>query len=291
MPVSSKFRDYLQLIKFTLNITVVFSSVISYLLVPGIDFNLKMVLLLAAGGMLVTGSANAINQIYEKESDALMKRTGQRPIASGRMKVNEAWIFAAIAGALGVWIMWHYFNMQAALLSALSLFLYGFIYTPLKKVSAVSVFVGAFPGAFPCLIGWVAGADGFTMGGWILFAIQFLWQFPHFWAIAWVAHGDYDRAGFKLLPNQNAPTKNTALQAIGYAVVMIPLGFLPYLAGMSGVYSMWFLMAANLAMVIQTIRLYMDMDAKAARRVMFSSYIYLPVVLLSLLADKHIPVV
>lgn len=286
MAVPSKFKDYLQLIKFTLNITVVFSSVISYLLVPNIGFNLKMILLLSIAGLLVTGSANTINQIYEKESDALMKRTGNRPIAAGRMSKEEAWFFAVLSGAVGCWMMWYFFNLEAALLSLLSLFIYGFVYTPLKKVSAISVLVGAFPGAFPCLIGWVAGADGFTAGGWVLFAIQFIWQFPHFWAIAWVAHRDYDLAGFKLLPNQNEPTKKTALQAIGYSMIMIPLGFLPNLVGITGVYSMWFVLAANIAMVIQCFRLYKDMDVKAARRVMFSSYIYLPIVLISLLADK-----
>jgi protoheme IX farnesyltransferase len=168
----------------------------------------------------------------------------------------------------------------------LSWFIYAFIYTPLKKVSAISVLVGAFPGAFPCLIGWVAGADSFSAGGWVLFAIQFLWQFPHFWAIAWVAHRDYDKAGFKLLPNQNEPTQKTALQAIGYSLMMIPLGFLPYFSGISGQFSMYLVLAANIAMVIQCVRLYREMDVKAARRVMFSSYIYLPVVLISLLADK-----
>lgn len=286
MAVAAKLKDYLQLIKFTLNITVVFSSVISYLLVPNIDFNLKMVLLLTIAGLLVTGSANAINQIYEKDSDALMKRTGKRPIAAGRMSKEEAWFFVVLSGATGVWLMWYFFNIEAALLSLLSLFIYGFVYTPLKKVSAISVLVGAFPGAFPCLIGWVAGADGFTAGGWILFAIQFIWQFPHFWAIAWVAHRDYDLAGFKLLPNQNEPTRKTALQAIGYSLLMVPLGFLPNLIGLTGVYSMWFVLAANVGMIIQCVRLYKDMTPAAARRVMFSSYVYLPIVLLSLLADK-----
>lgn len=281
-----KLNDYRELIKFTLNITVVFSSVMSYLLVPNIVFNLKMVLLLALGGLLVTGSANAINQIYEKNSDALMKRTGNRPVASGRMSIGEAWGFAVVSLIAGVVIMWYFFNPEAALLSLLSWFLYSFIYTPLKKVSAISVLVGAFPGAFPCLIGWVAGADDFTAGGWVLFAIQFLWQFPHFWAIAWVAHRDYDKAGFKLLPNQNEPTRNTALQAIGYSLLMFPLGFLPFYMGISGTFSMWLLFAANTAMLIQCIRLYRDMDVKAARRVMFSSYIYLPVILIALLADK-----
>lgn len=281
-----KLNDYRELIKFTLNITVVFSSVMSYLLVPNIVFNLKMVLLLALGGLLVTGSANAINQIYEKNSDALMKRTVNRPVASGRMSIGEAWGFAVVSLIAGVVIMWYFFNPESALLSLLSWFLYSFIYTPLKKVSAVSVLVGAFPGAFPCLIGWVAGADDFTAGGWVLFAIQFLWQFPHFWAIAWVAHRDYDKAGFKLLPNQNEPTRNTALQAIGYSFLMFPLGFLPFYMGISGTFSMWLLFAANTAMLIQCIRLYRDMDVKAARRVMFSSYIYLPVILIALLADK-----
>lgn len=283
---AARLKDYMMLIKFTLSITVVFSSVISYLLVPGISFDLKMVLWLTLGGLLVTGSANAINQITERDTDALMKRTAKRPVASGRMSVQEATAFAVLAAVAGCAIMWYFFNLSSALLSAFSLFLYSFIYTPLKKVSAISVLVGAFPGAFPCLIGWVAGADSFSAGGWILFAIQFIWQFPHFWAIAWVAHSDYDKAGFKLLPNQNEPTRNTALQAIAYSALMVPLGFLPHYFHLTGQLSMWLVLAANIAMMIQCIRLYKDMDVKAARRVMFSSYIYLPIVLLALLADK-----
>jgi protoheme IX farnesyltransferase len=291
-----KLKDYKELIKFTLSITVVFSSVIAYLMVPVVQFNWKMVLMLTLGGLLVTGSANAINQIAEKGSDALMKRTGKRPVASGRMTVREAGIFALLSAFAGCLIMWHFFNLPAALLSLLSLFVYAFIYTPLKKVSAISVFIGGFPGAFPCLIGWVAAYEAgqpFTWtGGWILFAIQFLWQFPHFWAIAWVAHNDYDRAGFKLLPNQNAPTKSTALQAIGYSVAMIPLCFLPYYfgwiyGGITGSIAMVVVLAANLVMVFQCVQLYRKMTVAAARHVMFSSYIYLPIVLLAMLADKQ----
>ncbi len=283
---NSRIKDYFKLIKFTLTLTVVFSSVMSYLLVPNIDFNFKMVGLLFVAGFLITGAANAINQIYEKDSDAVMKRTGGRPLAAGRMSVQHAWMVTVLCGVLGIAIMWYFFNIYAALLSLVSLFIYGFIYTPMKKVSALSVLVGAFPGAFPCLIGWVAGADAFTAGGWVLFAIQFLWQFPHFWAIAWVAHRDYTKAGLHLLPNQNEPTKVTALQAIAYSLAMIPLGFLPHYVEMSGTFSMWVLLAANIAMVIQCIRLYREMDVKAARRVMFSSYIYLPVIVIALLADK-----
>lgn len=282
----SKLKDYKELIKFTLSITVVFSSVISYLMVPNISFDIKSVLLLFVSGLLVTGAANAINQITEKDTDAMMKRTANRPVAAGRISTTEAWIFTIVSTIIGVGLMWYWFNMSAALLSLFSLFVYAFIYTPLKKVSAISVLVGAFPGAFPCLIGWVAGADSFTAGGWILFAIQFIWQFPHFWAIAWVAHKDYTKAGFKLLPNQNEPTKNTALQAIGYSLMMVPIGFLPYVYQMSGIVSMMVILAANIFMVWQCVRLFKEMDVKAARRVMFSSYIYLPVVLIALYADK-----
>ena len=284
--IAAKVKDYFQLIKFTLSFTVVFSCVICYLLAPGIAYNLKIIVLLFTAGMLVTGSANAINQSVEKDTDAMMKRTGKRPVADGRMTQQEAYIFAFFAGLIGIWMMWQFFNVESALLSALSLFLYAFIYTPLKKVNSIAVLVGAFPGALPCLIGWVAGTGMFSAGGWILFGIQFLWQFPHFWAIAWVAHTDYSKAGFKLLPADKGPTKFTAMQAVMYSVLMIPVGILPYSFHMSGMVSLWIVLAANIFMVIQSARLYIEMDVKAARRVMFSSYIYLPIVLLALLADK-----
>ncbi len=215
-----------------------------------------------------------------------MKRTGKRPVAAGRMSQQEAYTFAFIAGLLGVLMMWQFFNLQSALLSAFSLFLYAFIYTPLKKVNSIAVLVGAFPGALPCLIGWVAGTGEFNAGGWILFGVQFLWQFPHFWAIAWVAHKDYSTAGFKLLPADKGPTKFTAMQSIMYSMIMIPFGMLPYYFGISGLTSLWILTVCNLLMVVQSIRLYISMDVAAARRVMFSSYIYLPIVFLALLADK-----
>jgi heme o synthase len=292
--LASKVKDYFQLIKFTLSFMVVFSTVVSYLLVPGVKFNLLSVLLLFAGGLLITGSANTINQVAEKNTDALMKRTASRPVASGRMSANEATAFAVISGALGVFIMWWWFNMESALIGLLSLFLYGFVYTPLKKINSVAVLVGAFPGALPCLIGWVAGFGDTPIawtGGWVLFAVQFLWQFPHFWAIAWVAHQDYSKAGFKLLPSDKGPTKFTALQTIIYSAVMIPVGMLPLITGISGMVSMWILMACNLWMVYVSVKLYIKMDVASARKVMFSSYFYLAIVLLALLADKAAPTV
>jgi len=297
----SKLKDYLMLTKPSLNIMVVFSSVISYLLAPNIaGLNWINILLLFAGGFLVTGSANAINQVVEKDTDAQMKRTASRPVAAGRMSENEGWAFAIITGAAGVIILWWYFNWESALLAFISLFLYAFIYTPWKKKSAIAVLIGAVPGALPCLIGWVAatsfldpmatfmvrGEEETNLGGWVLFALQFFWQFPHFWAIAWLAHNDYAKAGFKLLPSDKGPTKFTALQTVIYSLLLIPVGVLPYLIGMSGMTSLIIVTIANLFLLFQCVRLYKELEPKAARRVMFSSYIYLPIVFFALLADK-----
>ena len=282
----SRIRDIGQLMKFTLSFTVVFSSVVCYLMVPDISFDLTSVLLLFTAGMLVTGSANAINQATEKDTDALMKRTSSRPVASGRMSVDMAWTFALITGVSGIVLMASYFNATSAVLSAFSLFMYGFVYTPLKKVHSIAVLVGAIPGALPCLIGWVAGSEEFSAGGWILFALQFVWQFPHFWAIAWVVYADYGKAGFKLLPSAEGPTKYAAIQAVLYSVILIPIGVLPYFFGMSGLTSLVIVLIANLYMLWRCLALFRKMDVGSARGVMFSSYIYLPVVLLALLADK-----
>ena len=279
--------NYAQLMKFTLSFTVVFTCVICYMLAPKVmAYDWTMILLLTFAGLCITGSANAINQAVEKDTDAQMKRTANRPVASGRMSQQTAYAFAIVTGVVGVAMMWKYFNFSAALLSAFSLFLYAFIYTPLKKINSIAVLVGAFPGALPCLIGWVAGNDDFAYAGLALFLIQFLWQFPHFWAIAWVSHTDYSRVGFKLLPAKEGPTRFTALQSIMYAVLMIPIGFLPHYLNLTGSVSMWILLVANIFMVVQCIRLYQNMGVPAARRVMFSSYIYLPIVYLALLADK-----
>lgn len=288
--LATKVKDYFQLIKFTLSFMVVFSTVVSFLIAPNelyYDRNkLLSVLLLFVGGMLVTGSANAINQVAEKDTDAVMKRTAKRPVASGRMSVFEATVFAVIAGIAGVFILWYWFNYQAALTGLFSLFLYGFIYTPLKKVNSIAVLVGAIPGAIPCLIGWVAATGSFSAGGWILFGIQFLWQFPHFWAIAWLAHKDYTTAGFKLLPGDKGPEKFTAIQSIMYSALMIPVGVLPHFYNITGTTSMWIVLGCNLWMVYASVMLYVKMNAKSARMVMFSSYFYLMIVLLSLYGDR-----
>jgi protoheme IX farnesyltransferase len=225
--------------------------------------------------------------VVEKDTDAKMKRTAKRPIASGRMSEAEGWGFAIVTGLAGAFILYYWFNFLSAALAVFSLFLYAFIYTPLKKVNSISVLVGAVPGALPCLIGWAAGNDDVSAGGWALFAMQFFWQFPHFWAIAWLAHKDYEGAGFKLLPSVDGPTKYSAIQSVIYSLLLIPVGLLPYFTGMSGMVALIIILLANFFMVWQSVRLYREMEAKAARRVMFSSYIYLPVVFWALLAFKN----
>lgn len=293
-----KVKDYLQLMKLSLSIMVVFSSVMSFMLTPGIKEYTSdserwwYVLMLFAGGMLVTGSANAINQVTEKDTDAMMKRTAKRPVAAGRMSVTEGWAFALITGVAGVFILGHFFNGLTAGLAAFSLFLYAFIYTPLKKINSIAVLIGAVPGALPCLIGWAAGNNDLAIGGWILFAFQFFWQFPHFWAIAWVAHKDYSAAGFKLLPSEKGPTKFTAMQTVLYSLLMIPVTVAPYYMGMcsfddvKGIIGLSLVLLANIFLLYRCISLYKKMDIAAARKVMFGSYIYLPVVMLAWLLSK-----
>lgn len=284
---SQKLKDYRLLTKFSLTFMVAFSAVIAYLLAPKVVmFDWSMITILFIAGYLVTGSANAMNEIAEKDTDALMKRTATRPVASGNMTVKEATIAAVLMLIMGLWLLHHFFNDLSAVISLISWFIYAYMYTPLKKVSAISVLVGAVPGALPCLIGWAAGNDDLAVGGWVLFSIQFFWQFPHFWAIAWISHQDYTNAGFKLMPSVEGPTKYSAMQSVIYSLVLIPIGILPFWVGMSGTFSLWIILIANLLMLWQSVRLFREMERSAARRVMFGSYFYLPIVLLALLADK-----
>jgi protoheme IX farnesyltransferase len=284
--VASKARDYFQLMKFNLTFMVVFSSVVGYLLVPEVEFSLIKVLLLFAGGLLVSGAANTINQIMEKNTDKQMARTASRPLPSGRLSEKEAAVVAAVTGLGGLAILAASFNWLSAVLSLISLLLYGFVYTPWKKWNSLAVLVGAVPGALPPLIGWAAGANQLNEGGWALFAIQFLWQFPHFWAIAWIAHKDYAKAGFKLLPGAGEPSKLTALQSAMYALLLIPAGLAPYLLKISGSISAVITLLAGVFFLYRAVTLYRKCDVPSARKLMFGSYIYLTIVQLALLADK-----
>jgi protoheme IX farnesyltransferase len=292
MTALARARDYNQLLKPNLSGMVVFSSVIGYLMAPGIHFvwndmgMWQRIIILFTGGMLVTGGANTINQILERDSDKLMKRTRTRPLPEGRMSSGEAWAFAALAGIAGALLLGYYFNVRAGALSFFSLLLYAFAYTPMKKVHPVAVLIGAIPGALPPLIGWVAATGSFDAQGWLLFTFQFFWQFPHFWAIAWVAFDDYNNAGIRMLPTREKETRFTGIQCMLYSIVLIPLATVPHMIGLSGSIGMYICMLCGLMYFIASVAFYLKNDHKSARRVMFASFIYLPVVLLALVIDK-----
>jgi heme o synthase len=289
---TNRVKDYNQLLKPNLSSMVVFSSVIGYLMSPTVvfiwnDFRIwREIVTLFLGGMLVTGGANTINQILEKDSDALMNRTKLRPMPDGRLGSREAWAFAILTGCAGAALLSYYFNVFSGILSLISLLLYAFAYTPMKKVHPIAVLIGAVPGALPPLIGWVAATGNISTGGIILFLLQFFWQFPHFWAIAYVAFDDYNRAGIRMLPTREKETRFTGLQCMLYSAVLIPLAFVPHLFSMSGNIGTWVAIACGMLYFAASVAFYMKNDYKSARRVMFASFIYLPVALLALWIDK-----
>ncbi len=281
-----KLKDYNQLIKFRLTFTVVLSSVLGFLIgtTGAVDYTNLFALII--GGFLVVASSNGINQIIEKDFDKLMTRTANRPIAQNRMSILEAGIFCAVTGIIGVSILGLYLNTYAALLGFASLMSYAFIYTPLKRVSSLAVLVGAFPGAIPPLLGYVAATGGFSTAAIVLFLIQFFWQFPHFWAIAWILDDDYKKAGYRLLPTLEGRSKSSALQIIFYSALLIPLSFVPYIIGMSGIVSLVIVALGSLFLTLLGFKLYRSLSIKDAKRLMFASIIYNPLVLIALLLDK-----
>ncbi len=283
--IGSKAKAFFELLKFRLASLVAFSGAFGYsLATPKIDWAMLTLFCIAAIG--ITGAANIINQIIEKDLDKLMKRTMDRPLPSGRLTVQEAVLWALFLGVTSLFIFSVWFNISTALLAALSLILYGFVYTPLKRVGPIAVFVGAFPGAFPPMIGWVAATNHFGLEPGILFAIQFFWQFPHFWAIAWVLDDDYKRAGFKLLPSQGGKDLNTTIQIMIYTLFLLPVGWLPYKLGMTGINSAFVATLFGVLFLAQTFHLMRKCTDKTALQLMFGSFIYLPIVQIAFLIDK-----
>ncbi len=280
-----KARAYFQLLKFRLSLTVAFSSAIGYML-GAHEFSWSRALLVMLGGLLVTGSANIINQIHERELDKLMTRTAQRPLPLGIVSPAEGWVFCVLLGVSGLVLLAHFFNPLTAALSLLSLILYGFVYTPLKTISPVCVAVGAIPGGLPPLIGWVAAAGYIGVEAWVLFGIQFMWQFPHFWAIAWVLDDDYKLAGFKMLPMEGGKNLKTAFQIMTYTLLLIPLSMLPLQFGMAGKTSAIIAVICGVLFLVQTLYLMQTCSKKAAMSIMFGSFLYLPVVQIALVLDK-----
>ena len=282
--------DYLRiasaLLKFRLSFVVAFSSAFGYLLAANGPVNWEQLIMLSLGGFLVSGAAGTINQVLERDYDRLMKRTMNRPLPSGRISVQDALIFAAVTGMLGLSLLNIYTNTLTTALSALSLVLYSFVYTPMKRKGPLAVLVGAFPGALPPLLGWTAATGVISAEALILFSIQFVWQFPHFWAIAWVADEDYKRAGFKLLPMGGQKDLGTAVRIMSYTLFLIPLGLLPTKLGITGINSALVATICGVLFLFQTFQLMKDCDRKAALRLMFGSFIYLPVVQIAYLLDK-----
>lgn len=281
--LAAKLKDYYTLVKFRLSFIVVFSAGIGYLFAGGEQSGFLLFLL---GGFLVTAASNALNQVLESETDKLMTRTADRPLAALRMQAAEAILAAGIFAVAGIGILWYFFNSVSALLGALSLISYAFIYTPMKKISPIAVFIGAFPGAVPPVIGFAAASGEITDIALLLFAIQFLWQFPHFWSIAWVAYDDYAKAGFYLLPSASGKTKSSASHIVIYSLILIPVSMLPFIMKMSGLVSTIIVVLTGLLFLLQAYKLYRTCDTKDARKLMFASFLYLPVVFISLLIDK-----
>ena len=284
-PAMTKAKHYFQLLKSRLSSTVAFSSAIGYML-GARQIEVVNILLVMLGGLLVTGSANIINQILEKDLDKLMKRTAKRPLPTGALSVTEATVFCVITGFSGLIILGFYFNTLTAVLSLLSLILYGFIYTPLKRLSPICVLVGAIPGGLPPLLGWVAATGTVSIEAWILFGIQFVWQFPHFWAIAWVLDDDYKLAGFKMLPMEGGKNLRTAFQIMTYTLLLIPLSMLPLQFGMTGKTSAIIAVICGVLFLAQTLYLMQTCSKKAAMSIMFGSFLYLPIVQIALVLDK-----
>lgn len=284
--IKAKLVDYSQLLKMRLTFTVVLSAVLGYLIAFQNGFELQAVLALAIGGFLVVGSANGINQIIEKDFDSKMLRTNERPLATNRMSIFEASIFCTVLGIAGIYILGTYLNQLSAILGFASLVSYAFIYTPLKRYSSFAVFVGAFPGAIPPLLGWVAARGTIDMGGITLFALQFIWQFPHFWAIAWILDEDYKRAGYNLLPSRDGRNKKSALLTVLYTLALIPISAVPFVIGISGSISLFIAIVCGILLSLQALKLYKTCETRDAKRLMFYSIIYNPVVLLAYFIDK-----
>ena len=272
-----KLRAYLALLKGRLTLLVAISAAFGYTLASGETFSWLLMGAIAVGGFLVTGASNILNQVFEKEYDGLMHRTHDRPLPKGKVGTIEAVVYALILCTAGMFLLGYFFNLPTALLALIGLLSYAFVYTPLKRHTPFAVFVGAIPGALPPLIGWVAVTGGLDKGGLILFAFQFFWQFPHFWSIAWLLDEDYRKAGFFLLPSQSGKSPASSWLMLVYALLMLPLVMLPHQAGMLNLYGILGLCIAGIGYVWPAYRLHRTQAAKHAKHLMFSSFLYLPI--------------
>lgn len=290
--LKSAFVDFKEITKAGLAISVVFSSIAGYLL--GIDefgaSEIKVLIMLALGGYCMVGASNAYNQIIEKDLDALMDRTKNRPIPSGRMSVKTAFIIATILTLVGIAILYN-INEKSAMFGAISIFLYTSVYTPLKTKTPLAVFVGAFPGAIPFMLGWVAATGEFGIEAGTLFLIQFFWQFPHFWAIGWFLYEDYKKGGFFMLPTGNRD-KATAMQVLLYTLWLVVASILPTFGYTGQLFltpiSTVVVLLLGLWMLYYAMRLYKLQSDKSAKSLMLVSVSYISLLQLVYILDKFL---
>ena len=287
--ISTLVSDFKEITKMRLSLSVVFSAIAGYLLGATVVDGYT-VLMLALGGYFMVGASNAFNQIIEKDLDALMDRTKNRPVPAGRMSVSTAFAIATIFTILGL-VTLYIINERTAMYGAISIFLYTCVYTPLKTKTPLSVFVGAIPGAIPFMLGWVAARNNFGIESGTLFALQFFWQFPHFWAIGWFLFEDYKKGGFFMLPTGKRD-KGTAVQTIVYTIWTVLVSIVPVF-GVTGdlklsIVAGTIVFALGIFMLYYAIRLFKERTSKAAKQLMLSSVTYITLIQIIYVADKFI---
>lgn len=272
--VSKKMKSYLVFTKFRLSFSVILSALSGYLFAGGTDYLVISELLI--GGLLVTAASNGSNQIWERQLDSLMNRTSKRPLPAGEMSLNEGFIVVALTLGVGLVLLFN-INLASALLGLAAYVSYVFIYTPAKRMTPWAVFIGAFPGAIPPMLGYIAHTNDFDLQSGVLFFIQFMWQFPHFWAIAWVVYDDYKAGGFSLLPSKTGRSKESAFQIVVYSLAMIPFSLLPWLLGWTGTATLIIATISSSIFFLYAYRLFLTCELKDAKKLMFASFVYLPI--------------
>lgn len=275
MLVSKKIKDYLSFTKFRLSALVIVSALTGYLFVGGDDGT--EIFYLLVGGLLVTAASNGSNQIWERNIDILMDRTKNRPLTAGRMSLTEAVVIVSVCLIVGTYLL-YLLNLYSALLGLAAFVSYVFMYTPMKRISRWAVLVGAFPGAIPPMLGAIAYTGEFGLIPGVLFFVQFTWQFPHFWAIAWVSYEDYKKGGFSLLPSATGKSKNSAYQIVAYSLILIPFSLLPWVMNWSGIVSMITAVVLGVIFFLYAFKLFLTLEDKDAKVLMFASFFYLPII-------------
>ena len=283
------FKIFKELTKFRLSLTVLFSAITGYFL--AIDsVNYFNLLLLFFGGFFVTAGANSFNQIIEREYDALMIRTNKRPIPAKKISLNNAILFSTIISILG-FILLNTISFKCFYLGLLSFLFYIYIYTPLKRKSSLAIFFGAIPGAMPCLLGWVAAVNDFSLASGVLFAVQFFWQFPHFIAISWIRDEEYKNAKFKMMPGKNKSNFAPTLAVI-FTILMIITSIIPFLHEIIhfeiSKYAFLLIIFLGLLFLLKSLRFLNGMNDYTARKMLLFSYIYLPIVQILYVIDKFL---